>query len=126
VQPGPIDTDLNPAAGDWAVPQKAATALDRLWRVMRSPRLVRSSPGRVLVHHGANLTVDGGMNPETMFIAGERETIEATADTIGLGAASPINRHVLACRRREDEEPHADATHQEMAEARPPAAMANC
>src|SRR5882762_4499621 len=27
VQPGPIDTDLNPAAGDWAVPQKAATAL---------------------------------------------------------------------------------------------------
>src|SRR6202163_801605 len=29
VQPGPIDTELNPAAGDWAVPQKAATALDR-------------------------------------------------------------------------------------------------
>src|ERR1700751_1774561 len=29
VQPGPIDTDLNPATGDWAVPQKAATALDR-------------------------------------------------------------------------------------------------
>jgi 3-oxoacyl-[acyl-carrier protein] reductase len=23
VQPGPIDTDLNPAAGDWAVPQKS-------------------------------------------------------------------------------------------------------
>src|SRR5258707_8104487 len=32
VQPGPIDTDLNPAAGDWAVPQKAATALDRYGR----------------------------------------------------------------------------------------------
>src|ERR1700747_809758 len=29
IQPGPIDTDLNPASGDWAVPQKAATALDR-------------------------------------------------------------------------------------------------
>src|SRR6267143_970277 len=28
VQPGPIDTELNPAAGDWAAPQKAATALD--------------------------------------------------------------------------------------------------
>ena len=28
VQPGPIDTDLNPAAGDWAVPQKVATALN--------------------------------------------------------------------------------------------------
>src|SRR6202161_1065798 len=31
VQPGPIDTDLNPASGDWA--QKAATALDRYGRV---------------------------------------------------------------------------------------------
>src|ERR1700726_146050 len=29
IQPGPIDTDLNPAAGDWATPQKANTALDR-------------------------------------------------------------------------------------------------
>src|ERR1700682_4196227 len=29
VQPGPIDTDLNPAAGDWAAPQKANTALGR-------------------------------------------------------------------------------------------------
>jgi 3-oxoacyl-[acyl-carrier protein] reductase len=29
IQPGPIDTDLNPAAGDWAAPQKACTALDR-------------------------------------------------------------------------------------------------
>src|SRR5258705_6268960 len=33
VQPGPIDTDLNPAAGNWAVPQKAATALDRYGHV---------------------------------------------------------------------------------------------
>ena len=33
VQPGPIDTDLNPASGDWAVPQKAATALGRYGRV---------------------------------------------------------------------------------------------
>src|ERR1700758_757969 len=33
VQPGPIDTDLNPAAGDWAVPQKAATALNRYGHV---------------------------------------------------------------------------------------------
>src|SRR6266403_1875588 len=33
VQPGPIDTELNPASGDWAVPQKAATALDRYGRV---------------------------------------------------------------------------------------------
>src|SRR6266853_1069313 len=33
IQPGPIDTDLNPAAGDWAVPQKAATSLDRYGHV---------------------------------------------------------------------------------------------
>ena len=29
VQPGPIDTDLNPASGDWAAPQLALTALNR-------------------------------------------------------------------------------------------------
>ena len=28
IQPGPIDTDLNPAAGDWATPQIAITALN--------------------------------------------------------------------------------------------------
>src|SRR5947208_3747752 len=33
VQPGPIDTDLNPAAGDWATPQEAVTALDRYGHV---------------------------------------------------------------------------------------------
>src|SRR5580704_6108366 len=33
VQPGPIDTDLNPATGDWAVPQKAVTALNRYGHV---------------------------------------------------------------------------------------------
>ncbi|HEY3621107.1 MAG TPA: SDR family oxidoreductase [Roseiarcus sp.] len=29
IQPGPIDTELNPAASEWAVPQKALTALNR-------------------------------------------------------------------------------------------------
>src|SRR6185503_19254496 len=29
VQPGPIDTELNPAASEWGEPQRAATALDR-------------------------------------------------------------------------------------------------
>ena len=46
VQPGPIDTDLNPAAGDWAVPQKAATALDRYGRVDEIASARRSSPVR--------------------------------------------------------------------------------
>jgi 3-oxoacyl-[acyl-carrier protein] reductase len=33
IQPGPIDTDLNPADGDWAAPQIAPTALKRYGRV---------------------------------------------------------------------------------------------
>jgi 3-oxoacyl-[acyl-carrier protein] reductase len=36
VQPGPIDTDLNPAAGDWATPQIANTALKRYGQVEMS------------------------------------------------------------------------------------------
>jgi 3-oxoacyl-[acyl-carrier protein] reductase len=40
VQPGPIDTDLNPAAGDWAVPQKAVTALNRFGSVEEVAALV--------------------------------------------------------------------------------------
>jgi len=33
VQPGPIDTELNPASGDWATPQIANTALGRYGQV---------------------------------------------------------------------------------------------
>src|ERR1700752_3931476 len=63
VQPGPIDTDLNPAAGDWAVPQKAATALDRVGRVDEVAALVAFVAGPESSYiTGANLTVDGGMN----------------------------------------------------------------
>jgi 3-oxoacyl-[acyl-carrier protein] reductase len=40
VQPGPIDTDLNPAAGDWATPQIAATALKRYGHVNEVAALV--------------------------------------------------------------------------------------
>jgi 3-oxoacyl-[acyl-carrier protein] reductase len=57
VQPGPIDTDLNPATGDWAVPQKAVTALDRYGSVDEIAAMVafvagpdpRTSPGRILL-----------------------------------------------------------------------------
>jgi 3-oxoacyl-[acyl-carrier protein] reductase len=63
VQPGPIDTDLNPAAGEWAVPQKAATALDRYGRVNEVAALVAFVAGPESSYiTGANLTVDGGMN----------------------------------------------------------------
>jgi len=63
VQPGPIDTDLNPAAGDWAVPQKAATALERYGHVDEVAALVAFVAGPESSYiTGANLTVDGGMN----------------------------------------------------------------
>jgi len=63
IQPGPIDTDLNPAAGDWAVPQKAATALDRYGHVDEVAALVAFVAGPESSYiTGANLTVDGGMN----------------------------------------------------------------
>jgi len=63
VQPGPIDTDLNPATGDWAVPQKAATALDRYGKVDEIAAMVAFVAGPESSYiTGANLTVDGGMN----------------------------------------------------------------
>src|ERR1700682_3508030 len=63
VQPGPIDTDLNPAAGDWAVPQKAAVPLDRFGHVDEVAALVAfvAGPESSFIN-GANLTVDGGIN----------------------------------------------------------------
>jgi len=63
VQPGPIDTELNPATGDWAVPQKAATALNRYGHVDDIAAMVAfvASPDASYIT-GSNLTVDGGMN----------------------------------------------------------------
>jgi 3-oxoacyl-[acyl-carrier protein] reductase len=63
IQPGPIDTDLNPAAGEWAVPQKANTALDRYGLVNEVAALVAFVAGPESSYiTGANLTVDGGTN----------------------------------------------------------------
>jgi 3-oxoacyl-[acyl-carrier protein] reductase len=63
IQPGPIDTDLNPATGDWAAPQKANTALDRYGSVDEVAALVSFVAGPEASYiTGANLTVDGGTN----------------------------------------------------------------
>jgi 3-oxoacyl-[acyl-carrier protein] reductase len=63
IQPGPIDTDLNPAAGDWAAPQKSATALGRYGSVDEVAALVAFVAGPESSYiTGANLTVDGGTN----------------------------------------------------------------
>ena len=63
VQPGPIDTDLNPAAGDWAEPQVANTALKRYGNVDEVAALVAFVAGPEAGYiTGSNLTVDGGTN----------------------------------------------------------------
>ncbi len=51
IEPGPIDTDLNPATGDWAVPQKAVTALNRYGTVEEVAALVALSPAGVFLHY---------------------------------------------------------------------------
>ena len=63
VQPGPIDTDLNPASGDWAAPQLATTSLKRYGHVDEVAALVAFVAGPEASYiTGANLTVDGGTN----------------------------------------------------------------
>jgi len=63
VQPGPIDTDLNPAAGDWAAPQIANTALKRYGHVDEIAAMVAFVAGPEAAYiTGASLTVDGGTN----------------------------------------------------------------
>ena len=63
IQPGPIDTELNPATGDWAAPQKANTALGRYGHVEEIAAMVAfvASPESSYIT-GASLTVDGGTN----------------------------------------------------------------
>jgi 3-oxoacyl-[acyl-carrier protein] reductase len=63
IQPGPIDTDLNPAAGDWAKPQTANTALGRYGHADEVAALVAFVAGPESAYiTGANLTIDGGTN----------------------------------------------------------------
>jgi 3-oxoacyl-[acyl-carrier protein] reductase len=63
VQPGPIDTDLNPASGDWATPQRSFTALKRYGTVDEVAALVAFIAGPESSYiTGTNLTVDGGTN----------------------------------------------------------------
>jgi 3-oxoacyl-[acyl-carrier protein] reductase len=63
IQPGPIDTDLNPAVGNWAEPQIANTALKRYGSVEDIAAMVAFVAGPEAGYiSGANLTVDGGTN----------------------------------------------------------------
>ncbi|KTD68601.1 acetyoacetyl CoA reductase [Legionella steelei] len=63
VQPGPIDTDLNPVTGDSAQLQVANTALKRYGQVDEVAALVSFVAGPEASYiTGANLTIDGGTN----------------------------------------------------------------
>lgn len=63
IQPGPIDTELNPAASEWAAPQIANTALKRYGHVEDVAAMVAFVAGPEAGYiTGANLTVDGGTN----------------------------------------------------------------
>jgi 3-oxoacyl-[acyl-carrier protein] reductase len=63
IQPGPIDTDLNPAGGDWATPQLEMTALKRYGHVDEIAAIVAFVASDEAAYiTGANLTVDGGTN----------------------------------------------------------------
>src|ERR1700692_293892 len=63
IQPGPIDTELNPAAGDWAAPQIVNTALGRYGSVDDIAAMVAFVAGPEASYiTGASLTVDGGTN----------------------------------------------------------------
>ena len=63
IQPGPIDTDLNPATDEWAEPQLANTALNRYGRVEDIAPIVAFIAGPEAGYiTGASLTVDGGTN----------------------------------------------------------------
>jgi 3-oxoacyl-[acyl-carrier protein] reductase len=63
IEPGPIDTDLNPAASEWATPQIANTALKRYGKVEDIAAMVAFVAGPEADYiTGASLTVDGGTN----------------------------------------------------------------
>ncbi len=63
IQPGPIEPELNPAAGDWAAPQIANTALKRYGHVDDIAAMVAFVAGPEAGYiTGASLTVDGGTN----------------------------------------------------------------
>jgi len=61
VQPGPIDTDMNPASGDFAESLLKLMALDRYGRVEEVAALVAHIAGPEAGYiTGASLTIDGG------------------------------------------------------------------
>jgi 3-oxoacyl-[acyl-carrier protein] reductase len=63
IQPGPIDTELNPADDAWAAPQIANTALKHYGHVDDVAALVAFVAGPEAGYiTGASLTVDGGTN----------------------------------------------------------------
>jgi len=63
VQPGPIDTDMNPADGEFAAGQVALTALGRYGRPQEiANTVVFLASDAASYFTGAQIAVDGGTN----------------------------------------------------------------
>ncbi|SDL12128.1 3-oxoacyl-[acyl-carrier protein] reductase [Pseudomonas delhiensis] len=61
VQPGPVDTDMNPDSGDFAESLKGLMALDRYGRAEEIASFVAYLAGPEAAYiTGANLLIDGG------------------------------------------------------------------
>lgn len=63
VQPGPVDTDMNPESGEFATSLKSLMALDRYGRAQEIASFVAylASPEAAYIT-GASLTIDGGFS----------------------------------------------------------------
>jgi NAD(P)-dependent dehydrogenase (short-subunit alcohol dehydrogenase family) len=61
VQPGPVDTDLNPADGPFAAGRRSATALDRFGTTAEAASLIAYlASDEAAYTTGTELVLDGG------------------------------------------------------------------
>jgi NAD(P)-dependent dehydrogenase (short-subunit alcohol dehydrogenase family) len=97
VQPGPIDTDLNPAAGEWAVPQLANTALKRYGQVDEVASLVSFIARK---RRTSLARVDSGRRHERVTARGQVECEPAHRSSLRRCFATNTHRSTANKRRR--------------------------
>ena len=90
IQPGSIDTDLNPASGEWTVPQKALTALNRYGSVEDVAALTAFVAGPGAHNHGRE--PDGRRRHERLKAAERRSYPSHPCNAIPANRMSPASR----------------------------------